>query len=402
LGRKKKVTFIPTKYRPVVTPDVMAFPEDVMTGFAERFADVYSEVLESPPYAFYISALTCLGSVLSGRIKIQSELKTDPRLYTILLGQAGVTRKSTTNLKAVEFFRDTLGADFNMTWGVGSAEGLASVMAKGRWNNRTLLVYDEFKQFVDKCKSKGSTLLTCVTELFESNYYENSVKASTVKFDDAHLTILAASTFDTYARCWDKEFTDIGFNTRLFLVPIEATEPLYALPPMVSQERYTMLQNELRDIMYETNAGIVYPFDDYAYDYFESWYMARQRIPQSVRLDTYALRIMTLLTANEHKFIIDIDTVQKAVRLVEWQEKIRGVRDPVAIDNKYAEMEARIYRVLVTRGTLSQRELRQYCNAGYYGIKVFNEALKNLINAGDIAVSLKNRYSVVKNEGVVD
>ena len=365
-----------------------------MMGFAERFADAYSEILEPPPYAFYMAALTCLGSMLSGSVRISSGIKTDPRLYTIFLGESGVTKKSTSATTAVNFFRDTFRNDFQSTLGVGSAEGLAAVLTRGRWNNRALLFYDEFKQFVDKCRSKGSTLLTCVTELFESNYYENTIARSQVKFDDAHLTIMAASTYDTYAQCWDKEFTDIGFSNRVFVVPIEISEPLYGIPPIINEATYQALQGEVRDIINETKAGMVYDIDPYAMDYYEGWYRARQRLPETVRLDTYALRFMTLLTANERKFMVDIDTVRKAIALVEWQGKVRGLRGPLVTENKYAEMEARIRRVLTAKGGMRHNELRRFCNADYFGLRIFDDALKNLLNVKDIEVTLKGRYSI--------
>ena len=400
MGRKKKVTFIPTKYRPPKPADVMAFPDWVISGFADRFSDAYSEILEPPPYAFYMAALTCLGSMLSGSVRLKIGIKTDPRLYTVFLGESGVTKKSTSATTAVNFFRDTFRNDFQSTLGVGSAEGLAAVLTRGRWNNRTILFYDEFKQFVDKCRSKGSTLLTCVTELFESNYYENTTKAAQVKFDDAHLTIMAASTYDTYAQCWDKEFTDIGFSNRVFVVPIEVTEPLYGMPPIINPSIYKSLQEEALEIINETKAGIVYDVDPYARDYYESWYMDRQRVPETVRLDTYALRLMPLLTANDRKFMVDIDTVRKAIALVEWQGKVRGLRSPLVVDNKYAEMEARVRRVLNAKGgSLSHNELRRYCNADYFGLRIFDDALKMLINAKDIEVTLKGQYRIVNNRG---
>jgi len=97
-------------------------------------------------------------------------------------------------------------------WGVGSAEGLQKRLKK---NNKLLLCFDEFKSFVGKCQAQGSVLLPCVNSLFELNHYENHTKNSEVVIDDAFLTILAASTVQTYENTWTRQFTDIGFNNRM-------------------------------------------------------------------------------------------------------------------------------------------------------------------------------------------
>jgi hypothetical protein len=44
--------------------DIPPFP-DIMSGAAGEFAEVYSDVLESPKQFFFMSFLVCLGSVLS-------------------------------------------------------------------------------------------------------------------------------------------------------------------------------------------------------------------------------------------------------------------------------------------------------------------------------------------------
>ena len=54
--------------------DPHEFPEDVMTGIAGVFADVYSNVLEPPARFFYFAFLTCLGVLVSGRLTLASEI----------------------------------------------------------------------------------------------------------------------------------------------------------------------------------------------------------------------------------------------------------------------------------------------------------------------------------------
>ena len=77
------------------TASSLDFPTWVMSGIAGDFARIYGEHLEPPDHFFYMSYLTILGLYLSDRLFLNSQRKPPPRLYTILLGESGDTRKST-------------------------------------------------------------------------------------------------------------------------------------------------------------------------------------------------------------------------------------------------------------------------------------------------------------------
>jgi hypothetical protein len=193
----------------------LEFPSQVMSGVAGDFANLHSSYLEVPAHFFYMAFLTCLGSVVANSLTLASEIAPQPRLFLLLLGESADDRKSTALNKVVDFFKWCV-EDFSVCWGVGSAEGLQQRLQD---KNRLLLCFDEFKQFVSKCKIEASVLLPCVNTLFESNRYEARTKKTNIYLDDVYLTLMAASTLDTYENTWSSQFTDIGFNNRLFLVP---------------------------------------------------------------------------------------------------------------------------------------------------------------------------------------
>ena len=66
---------------------------------------------------------------------------------------------------------------------------------------------------------EASVLLPCVNTLFESTRFHSHVKGHSIEVDSGYLTILGASTIDTFQRMWTPAFTDIGFINRLWLVP---------------------------------------------------------------------------------------------------------------------------------------------------------------------------------------
>lgn len=179
----------------VSNEDPLIFPHEIMSGVAGKFADLYGDYLEVPKHFLFLSFLTCLGSVLSGSLTLATELRPPTRLFVILLGESADDRKSTGIKKAVEFFLEAL-AEFNVCYGVGSAEGLQERI-KNISNEgplRLLLVLDELKQLISKCKIEASVLLPCINTLFEGDHYESRTKNSEISIHNAHLCILAAST----------------------------------------------------------------------------------------------------------------------------------------------------------------------------------------------------------------
>jgi len=362
------------------------FPFHVMSGAAGRFADLYGSVLEAPKEFLYMSYLTCLGSVLSRRLTLASEIEPQPRLYTVLLGQSADERKSTALKKATELFRDTL-SDFEACWGVGSGEGLQKRLEEA--SGQLMLCLDEFKQFVSKCQITSSVLLPCVNTLFESNRYESRTKASNISLVDAHLSLLAASTVQTWERSWDPAFTDIGFNNRLFLVPGTAKRK-FSLPSKISDRNKLSLKEDLLKVVKHVGGSLELEMTPSAADLYHNWYMGIERSIHAKRLDTYAMRLMSLLAVNELRNEVDDQTVKRAISLCNWQLEVRKTHDPIDADNKIAGMEQKIRRAL-QKGQKKERRLQQVVNAHRAGLWVYQTAIKNLERYNEILFNKKSK-----------
>lgn len=365
-------------------PAMNGFPE-IMTGIAGQWANTYGSYLESPPQFFYMSFLTCLGLVLAGKLTLNSEIKPEPRFYIVLLGESALTRKSTAIDLTVEFFKD------NMTqWadcrGVGSAEGLQERLK----NDKTLLlVIDELKAFVGKCKIEGSILLPCITTLFESNRYEAQTKRHKVSLDDIHLGLLGACTTETYETMWSGPFLDIGLINRLFLVPGSA-QRRFSFPDVIPQEEKEYFAKALQSILSFADVKNVYELTPDAKELFDLWYMSLENSVHSRRLDTYALRLMPLLAVNEFKEEVDVEIVEKVIDLMNWQLEMRRELDPVSADTLVGSMEEKIRRILMN-GDRTDRELRQLTNANRAGLWVFTMAKRNLRQAEEITYDRKRK-----------
>jgi len=361
----------------------LEFP-DIMAGFAGEFADTYSSFLEVPREFFYMGALTCLGNILADRIALKSEIASQPRFYTLLLGGSAYERKSTAVTKTVDFFKEAMN-DFEISWGINSAEGFQKLLKNG---GRLLLCFDEFKAFIGKAKIENSILLPCVNTLFESNRYQAVTKEHNLLLENVYLSILAASTIDTYENTWSSQFTDIGFNNRLFIVPGTA-ERKFSYPEKIPESKKAGLKSALRDVLYHASVCRELDLNPKAKESYHQWYMSLAKNPSihARRIDTYAFRFLPLLAINEKKPVVDEETVAKATRICDWELTQRKLHDPIDADNATALMEERIRRQIKTRGEMSLRNIKRNCHADRAGIWIFETALKNLLRVREIGVS---------------
>jgi len=360
------------------------FPRHTILGLAKEFSDLYSEYLESPWAFFAFSFLTCLGAHFSDRITLQSEIKPQPRMFTFLIGESADDRKSESIKQTVNFFIEALESDFTVCFGVGSAEGLVEFMKK---NPRTLLVFDEAKTFVSKANIEASVLLPCVNTLFETNRFHSHTKGHSIQLDQGFLSILGASTKDTFQRMWTPVFTDIGFINRLWLVH-DHSERRFPIPREIPQDEKNLLKEKLKSLSLTIPQGISIPITPEGKEIFSSWYMETPRTIFTKRLDTYGHRLMALFCVNENKKQVTGDITQRVIELLKWQEKIRSIFDPIDAESRIARTEEAIRRTL-RGGPLGKRELGRRIHYNRIGVFVWETALKNLMSSGEILFDQK-------------
>ena len=364
------------------------FPSDIMSGLAGDFAKAQAECVEAPPEFLFMAFLTALGAMISGRATLATGWEIQPRLYLLILGETAEGRKSTALKIVTNFFTDAFregeAAALKTSWGFGSAEGLQKRLDE---HNHLLLCLDEFKAFVSKASIKSSVLLPAVTQLFEANSYENQTKTTHLKIENAHFSLLAASTIDTYERTWDASFSDIGFLNRLFLI-VGKSERKFSFPRKLDRQTATHFKARLRQMIHKIHGAdrgmMELQFSMEGQDLHNDWYLHREASVYSRRLNVYALRLMILMAINDGKQMIDAEVVEKVIQLCDWQLDIRKSLSPIDGDNAAAILEEKIRRALATKGDLTRRELAQYVNANRAGIWLFDTALNNLIKVEEV------------------
>lgn len=325
----------------------------------------------------------------------------------MLVGRSNVERKSTTMKTAAKLFRDCV-YGFKYHHGVGSDMGLAKLLNEldnfDEGPVGTLLLFDEFKTFVNKCKIQAQVLLQCMNTLFENNEVENATKNKHILIEDAHLSMLAATTLQTYERIYDREFIDIGFPNRVFIVP-DMARRRFPIPQQISTKDQLALKEQLKQITLHVGRNLELSISEEANSFYEEWYY---NLPDSIyadRMETYSLRFAMLLAVNSLKSVIDIEAMQQATQLCDWQIRVRKEHDPIAAEDRISEMEERIRRVL-RKGSKSESGIKQTINPWRGDNKpislwVFSNALKNLQNAKEMEYNSRRKvWFLVKDEQI--
>lgn len=387
---------------------VGGFPEECLAGIAGDFARLFASYYEAPAEFWYFSFLTVLGHLLGDSVTIASDLQPQPRLYTVLLGASGTVRKSTAIRRTLRFFEEA-GFPPQVLFGVGSAEGLAEALKE---SHDLILCADEFRALVSKTRIEGSVLGPMLASLFELNVWDHRVKGKHLKVRDARLSLLAASTAESYALVWDSQNLAIGLPNRLLIVPGDA-KTSHPFVEEVPSDELDKLQRRLETLFEEINRrarctirvngkettcpdAVRLRFTPEAERLWAEWYADRPKDVHGVRLDTIGLRLAILLAVSCGSLEeIDETTVGRVCQILGWQHRMRLLHDPIDAVNSVAEAEEKIRRVLRASGPLSWRDLQKKVHAERYGLWIFDQAVENLRRNKEIAIWKKGRSKLV-------
>lgn len=360
------------------TSEDLTFPFWAMSGIAEQFASLYDQYFESAKQYFYFAFLTMLSHSISSKVIItNSEIDIQARLYTLLLGESADARKSTA-ITQIHKFWQYCEIPVNDCWGANSAEGLEDMMKD---MNNTILMYDEFSSFIMKARIESSVLREMVNQLFDRNKYEGRTKHNKIGLNDVHLTLLAATTDETYETLFDDSFTRIGFTNRLLLIPGDNNNKEFHRVPKIPEKDKDAIKTQLIDIIDNAGDMSISPNADKVW---KSWYGARRKDEFSKRLDEYLMRLAVLIALSDKKYNIDDVTIRKAIAIVDWQYKVRTTFLPNEGIDKIGQMENRIKHVLKRHGSMSYAKLKNKCKAFRYSSWIFKTAISNNLLEGEI------------------
>ena len=358
----------------------LSFPLHAATGVIADFARQYASGTEVPEEFYFVAGLAMLGAVCSPDLKMNIGMEIDTRFYTVLLGDSYSVKKSTAMRNTVEFFSNLAIRPLKVSYGVGSAEGLARELSS---NPNLVLAHDELRSFLDKTKVQSSVLLPMTTSLFEGHDWDNVTKEKDKCFSvrNAHLSLIGCCTTATYENMWSQEAIAIGFPNRLLLVNADA-RPKVAWPKPVEEHILGEIKGRIQRLL--ARLPLRYEISPDARRHWETWYEALPSSEHVKRLDTIGLRLLPLVALTNDKEIIDMETVDSVCAILDYELRLRIMTDPIDADDRIAKLEEKIRRTLKSRGPLSNRELRRAVHAEREGVWAYQTAIGNLLNVKDV------------------
>lgn len=364
--------------------DPLKFPEWVMDGSLGDLARILARGTEVSEEFVFATALTVVGVHCAGSLKLKVGLRCEPRLFTVLLGDSYLARKSTAMGKVIDFFKSLdLPNPAEVVHGVGSGEGLAKLLNKRK---RVLLALDEFRGFIDKAKIDGSSLLTLAASMFEINDWDNFTKNGELSVRDGRLAMVGCCTTQTYAHMWSSEAIALGFPNRLFVVNAEAKTKI-AWPEAPSEADLVRVRSRI--IRQLETLPRSFDITAEGKNIWKQWYDSLSDSEHGKRLDTIGFRLMLILTLTNDKTEIDEEIAKTVIAILEYEMRVRLLTDPIDADNTIAKLEEGIRRQLKQRGPLKVRELKKFTNAQRCGHWAFDRALQNLQHAEEVVFDAK-------------
>ena len=94
---------------------------------------------------------------------------------------------------------------------------------------------------------------------------------------------------------------------------------------------------------------------------------------------------MGLLALTTDKKSVDFDTVMVVIDILDYELAVRMATDPIGVDNKVAEVQEKVRRVLGRHEDgLSRSKLAKLTNAKRCGTEIFDKALRGLTREGEV------------------
>jgi hypothetical protein len=334
--------------------DLYEFPEDLFFDCAaNNFAVEMKRVFPGLAQQFlYFNWLTCFGSMISHRVKLNSVLNISPRLFLLNLGKSGTGLKSEAAKQTIQgVFKHIEG--FRYSTGCGSGEGLASYFSEAP---NLLLFSDELRRVLNKGANVGNTILPVISTLADSTEYNNRLAKEKIAIENAHLSWMTMCPTSAFENSWKSAFSDIGLDNRLFIVPGAGVR--CGIPEAVE------IDPEIIEIAKDIYKWVVTPkpgepampdgrrlisFTQEAKEIHNLWDTSLIDSEFNSRINTYAIRFYMLYACAMKSSDITPEIVRSGIKLMAWQLGVRETFFPTETKNTVALFQEKIRKFFEKR-----------------------------------------------------
>ena len=407
------------------------------TVYAE-YADLAVQGNYIPKEFFVESLKTVVGAIVADRLFSDVE-GGNARFYTVLIGESQSGKGTSINrtqklfearnegltLKAARLWRlkngDNRGAKTTGCQIIlpSSEPGLCNAIQRDPY---ILISSEEFESFFNQLKIPGSgiNLAAVYRSLKDSTIFTPSQSRDrNTSSSNAYLSILGGATPDI----WEEAFvgakqSGTGLYNRFNIIGNDNQKIVAILPevdftPVI--KKLEMKLNELEALAVNVKVSLE------ASNLLNDWYAEKNMTSMSSEVKgriniaaiQNAIHLVWLLDntglpehidqpAKPKILTVNEEVMQRAITLAEYQLFMRQKYAPIEGNNDYASMENKIVRNMKVYKNIKLRDLKKKVHTERFGLQIFNSALNNHIQSGDMKLVIKdNLQKFSKNATVI-
>jgi hypothetical protein len=385
------------------------FPADIIQGAAKKFVDLYSSIRETPEAFLWLSFITYLGNAISPYVRLDC-IGSEPRFFGVAIGQSGRTRKSAginTGRDLFKAINNSPEEHLRIVEGIGSAEGLLSLMSETLGPKPVTIHLDEIHVLAEKTDLSGSAGIAVFNSLYENHNYDHPLaRKQNYSVRNVYLSVVGASTLEDFTKTWGTKHADAGFFSRLLLVGSDVPTKRIPHPKDPDGRVLNALVEEIRGILEAVKRDpLVLRIDPDADEIWAKFYDTFGYGPEWNRIDTLGFRLMAVHAVLRGEPTVTKANMQSVIAFLQYEVAVRQAVAPVIAENQVARVEEMIRRCLPKSGSLSRRGLQRAINYDRYGIEVFDKAVSNMRRNDEIDEKTgqgKTRYYIWLENGSDD
>lgn len=333
----------------------------------------YTERHEAPTDFHLWSLITVVSYTLNRRVFLDyRRWQIYPNIYTVLVGESGATRKSTTQNMAVKLLKESFEPE---KLNISSQKLTPSYLIKwlkkrekAMQKSDCLLYADEFKNLIGATVTMDDTIVGILMALFDSadEWSYGTIAHDEQKLKNIYTVLLAGSTEEWLHASVPDDAWDAGFFSRTILVPRHPRGIKVCRPHLMFPDSHEYIrENIIEDLRSIAKIQGPYVFDTEADEAFAAWYETylpaeEAKAPRTIksyyaRKDTHVQKLAMIIAAcSRNERIIykrDLDT---ALMLLSKNEEYYEALLANVSMSKAGKMTRRVEQILEKEFSVNQ------------------------------------------------
>lgn len=288
----------------------------------------YMDPLETPhAYDFWVGC-SVLSTAVGRSIFVNRPLApVYLNLYSLLVAESGVTRKSTAVRMGVKFIRDLCQGPPLLIEGKTTPEKLEEILHKQSEEygySAVSICISELVTFLGREKYV-STMPTLLTDLYDSPTIRSgggSLSVGSRDIKNVFVQFLSASTPSWLIRAVNPDVIEGGFTSRVMFICAEEPKRRQSWPEAGDPRIEERLKAHLERIQLKAREVERIEISEGARKTFDRWYRSRTlhrdpfRASFQSREDAHILRLAAFLCINEDLWVIQASHISQAIRVI--------------------------------------------------------------------------------------